>query len=157
MAIAHFSEQCSDELTFTGFIILNWFSLIFPPVCFTSSLRTSWELSSNSRNSVMSSSDASLVVILNYNYYKRLCLCVRESRPVIITMNQPGQWHWIKYLNTYSQGSGPAQGQHEKKTLQKPCRVVVLWPQNRMSSDQNFLWTSIKIQMSWGQENILVF
>ena len=35
---------------------------------------------------------------------------------------QPGQWLWFIYLNTPSQGSGPAQGQHEKKTSRERCR-----------------------------------
>ena len=38
--------------------------------------------------------------------------------------SQPEQWHWIKYLNTPSQGSGPVQDQHEKKVLVSLIRGV---------------------------------
>ena len=48
-------------------------------------------------------------------------ICYNRSRhmastPYIFKYLQPGQCNWIKYLNTPSQGSGPVQGQHERKT-----------------------------------------
>ena len=58
----------------------------------------------------------------NLSVCNKCVICLSVTMIYIFKYSQPVQWHWYKYLNTPSQGSGLAQGQHEKKTSRERCR-----------------------------------